>query len=548
MAVVAGPVALAAAGADDDAPDAATFTCVTGPLSPGLPIRTLTLTLVGDDCTDVTGAGAVVRAAGAIPPAVSTETVVVSGAAGSVCGVDMAPGAVSAAGAAAGTAADVSSAGVGSPVACASPPSASATALSTAALASSTSTAPGSTDGTAAGDWGTEAKPSSARASAGRVAAAAPTSVAATTHVARRTVVIGAMHRHLCNHVDVFIHHFSLPLSRHRSADALFWSGQGAVDRVAYRGKHGEGQRQRSTAALLSAYHRRGDRAARTRVIEQNLPLVHSLARRFSRPSEPLDDLVQAGAVGLIKAVDGFREDRGRDLGAYAVPTIVGELRRHVRERVSASSIAVLQEEALEREHSLRRRRVRPGSSCAPRSTCSLPANVASSRSASTATGASSASLRRWDFRRCRCRGCSRHRSRRCATGSRQPDAGMRRIVRTASSPYTRRLVSAQPSASDVHEVSRTKTPSAEWTPPPSHAPGPPRGAGAGGGARGDEPQRLHHRPTRGVGRTARPRTGRRPERDFRRSTLRRLLIANVATVALASVAALAILLVAWLG
>ncbi len=208
MAVVAGPVALAAAGADDDAPDAATFTCVTGPLSPGLPIRTLTLTLVGDDCTDVTGAGAVVRAAGAIPPAVSTETVVVSGAAGSVCGVDMAPGAVSAAGAAAGTAADVSSAGVGSPVACASPPSASATALSTAALASSTSTAPGSTDGTAAGDWGTEAKPSSARASAGRVAAAAPTSVAATTHVARRTVVIGAMHRHLCNHVDVFIHHF----------------------------------------------------------------------------------------------------------------------------------------------------------------------------------------------------------------------------------------------------------------------------------------------------------------------------------------------------
>ncbi len=83
-------------------------------------------------------------------------------------------------------------------------------------------------------------------------------------------------------------------------------------------------------------------------MIEQNLPLVHSLARRFSRPSEPLDDLVQAGAVGLIKAVDGFREDRGRDLGAYAVPTIVGELRRHVRERVSASSIAVLQEEALE--------------------------------------------------------------------------------------------------------------------------------------------------------------------------------------------------------
>ena len=117
--------------------------------------------------------------------------------------------------------------------------------------------------------------------------------------------------------------------------------------RVGHRGNHGEGQRRRSTAALLAAYHHRGDRSARTRVIEQNLPLVHSLARRFSRPSEPLDDLVQAGAIGLIKAVDGFRDDRGRDLGAYAVPTIVGELRRHVRERASASSVAELEEETL---------------------------------------------------------------------------------------------------------------------------------------------------------------------------------------------------------
>jgi len=119
------------------------------------------------------------------------------------------------------------------------------------------------------------------------------------------------------------------------------------VDLVVYRGNHGEGQRRRSTAALLVAYHQGGDRSARTRVIEQNLPLVHSLARRFSRPSEPLDDLVQAGAIGLIKAVDGYRDDRGRDLGAYAVPTIVGELRRHVRERASASSVAELEEETL---------------------------------------------------------------------------------------------------------------------------------------------------------------------------------------------------------
>jgi RNA polymerase sigma-B factor len=88
-----------------------------------------------------------------------------------------------------------------------------------------------------------------------------------------------------------------------------------------------------STAALLSAYHRRGDRSARARVIEQNLPLVRSLARRFARPSESIDDLVQVGTIGLIKAVDGYREERGSDLGAYAVPTIVGELRRHVHDR-----------------------------------------------------------------------------------------------------------------------------------------------------------------------------------------------------------------------
>ena len=62
------------------------------------------------------------------------------------------------------------------------------------------------------------------------------------------------------------------------------------------------------------------------------MPLVRALARRFARPSEPLDDLVQVGSIGLIKAVDGFRADRGTNLGAYAVPTIVGELRRHRRE------------------------------------------------------------------------------------------------------------------------------------------------------------------------------------------------------------------------
>jgi RNA polymerase sigma-B factor len=85
------------------------------------------------------------------------------------------------------------------------------------------------------------------------------------------------------------------------------------------------------TLELLARYHEHDDRAAREQAIEQNLPLVRALARRFSRSDDQTDELVQAGSIGLIKAVDRFDSGRGRDLGAYAVPTIVGELRRHSR-------------------------------------------------------------------------------------------------------------------------------------------------------------------------------------------------------------------------
>jgi RNA polymerase sigma-B factor len=83
------------------------------------------------------------------------------------------------------------------------------------------------------------------------------------------------------------------------------------------------------TFELLVRYRETDDRDARERAIEQNLPLVRALARRFSRSADQTEELVQAGSIGLIKAVDRFDAARGRDLGAYAVPTIVGELRRH---------------------------------------------------------------------------------------------------------------------------------------------------------------------------------------------------------------------------
>src|SRR5215213_2371535 len=68
--------------------------------------------------------------------------------------------------------------------------------------------------------------------------------------------------------------------------------------------------------------------------IEAHLPLVRALALRFARRGEPLDDLVQAGCIGLIHAVDRHDPARGA-FEAYAVPTITGEIRRHLRDRGS---------------------------------------------------------------------------------------------------------------------------------------------------------------------------------------------------------------------
>jgi RNA polymerase sigma-B factor len=72
---------------------------------------------------------------------------------------------------------------------------------------------------------------------------------------------------------------------------------------------------------------------AREQLIAQHLPLVHGIARRFASSGEQLDDLVQAGSIGLIKAVDRFDPDRGPSLAAFAAPVIEGEIRHHLRRR-----------------------------------------------------------------------------------------------------------------------------------------------------------------------------------------------------------------------
>jgi RNA polymerase sigma-B factor len=98
--------------------------------------------------------------------------------------------------------------------------------------------------------------------------------------------------------------------------------------------------------ALLRRYHEEGDLQAREQVIEQNMPLVRSLARRYSNRGEQYEDLVQIGAIGLIKAVDRFDIDRGFELTTYATPNIIGEIKRHFRDRTWAVRIPrSLQEE-----------------------------------------------------------------------------------------------------------------------------------------------------------------------------------------------------------
>jgi RNA polymerase sigma-B factor len=82
----------------------------------------------------------------------------------------------------------------------------------------------------------------------------------------------------------------------------------------------------------LEQYHSHQDVGARDELVERYLPLVRSLARRYSYTSEPLDDLCQVGAIALCKAIDRYRPGAGASFKAYAVPTIVGELRRHFRD------------------------------------------------------------------------------------------------------------------------------------------------------------------------------------------------------------------------
>jgi RNA polymerase sigma-B factor len=88
-----------------------------------------------------------------------------------------------------------------------------------------------------------------------------------------------------------------------------------------------------SDAELFARAREHGDARAREQLVERYMPLARRLARRYQRTEEPLEDLVQVASLGLLKAVDRFDSDREVVFSSYAVPTILGEIKRHFRDR-----------------------------------------------------------------------------------------------------------------------------------------------------------------------------------------------------------------------
>ena len=118
---------------------------------------------------------------------------------------------------------------------------------------------------------------------------------------------------------------------------------------------------------LFGRYQSDGDLAARRELIERYLPLARSLARRYDGRGESFDDLVQVASLGLVKAIDRFDAERGLSFSSYAVPTMLGELRRYFRDSGWALHVPrAMQERVLKVNATVERLSSQLGSSPSP--------------------------------------------------------------------------------------------------------------------------------------------------------------------------------------
>jgi RNA polymerase sigma-B factor len=116
-------------------------------------------------------------------------------------------------------------------------------------------------------------------------------------------------------------------MSRRNTLSATHIEHPGDEDRV---------DRARSDRRLFLRFVDARDPVDRDTIVERFLPLARQLAARYQRPEEPFDDVYQVACFGLVKAVDRFDIERGVAFSSYAVPTIMGEIKRHFRDRTWA--------------------------------------------------------------------------------------------------------------------------------------------------------------------------------------------------------------------